>query len=252
MPRNSPVVSTNVQRQRPGNAFRVVNTHPVRVRHDPYAASVLQVLKKDRWVFVPPRACDAMAVDVASLPPREALLDPRGVPIAAEFLRRCRFVPYTEVLAVGIAAAAEDAAYAAEHGPWVFDASICVGQVCYTRSAVEHRGMLALQLPGVRMSPPTIHAYAAGRGRQLPGSRQAHTGLVHVNVRAQDVDVIVQAANQRAYYDLQGVWLAANAEAARELAAWELVMRHYRNGTPNRLPMSLVTIERARTVFQAQ
>jgi hypothetical protein len=143
-------------------------------------------------------------------------------------------------------------AYADRHGPWVFDASACVGQVYYTRSAEEHRGTLALQLPGVRMTLPTIHAYAAGRGRQLPGSRPAHTGLVHVNVRAQDVDVIVQAANQRAYYDLEGVWLAANAEAARELAAWELVMRHYRNGTPNRLPMSLVTVERARRVFQAQ
>jgi hypothetical protein len=203
-------------------------------------------------VFVPPRACDAMAVDVASLPPREALRDPRGVPTAAEFLRRCRFVPYAEVLAVGTAAAAEDAAYADRHGPWVFDASACVGQVYYTRAAAEHRGMLALQLPGVRMTLPTIHAYAAGRGRQLPGARPAHTGLVHVNVRAQDVDVIVQAANQRAYYDLQGVWLAANAEAARELAAWELVMRHYRNGTPNRLPMSLVTVERARRLFEAQ
>jgi hypothetical protein len=129
------------------------------------------------------------------------------------------------------------------------DAAIIVGQALYARPAVEHRGVLALLLPGVRMSAPTVHEHRAGSGRKLPGSRRAHTGLLHMRARDLDIEAIVEAAHQRAYYDEAGVWLAADAEAARELAAWELVMRHYRNGVPTGLAMSPITVERARTSF---
>ena len=202
-----------------------------RFRHEPYAA-------KKHWG----KASAGRALVRGSMPPASALAATGNTPQPEDYLPSCVFVSNSDLAAAARAVAEFDREFvsAVAEGR-AAAAKVVVGQTGYTACELVHRGVVVLLCPGVPMSAPTVHN---SRGRQ---GHRTHTGLLHASLPRPAVAAVQAAVHQRAYYDIDGVWLARTAEAARELAVFELVMAHYFNGVRTGRPMAPVTMELARS-----
>jgi len=206
----------------------------VRVRHEPYEHA--KRLGK---------ASAGLRLVRGSMPDASALEATGNTPQPADWLPSCVFV--TNVALAALASsdavrAVDDAFVGAARGGCVAAAKFVMGQTGYAADPLVHRGVLAELCPGVPTSAPTLHN---SKGRGAPHKK--NTGLLHASAPREAVQRVIAASHQRAYYDVEGVWLAYTAAAARELAVFELVMVHYFNGVRTGRPMAPVTVELARS-----
>jgi hypothetical protein len=188
-----------------------------------------------------PKASDAMTLVRASMPPASVLEATGHTPQPQDHLPSCVYFSDVQLKALAASAGARDAAFAAAAREGrVAAGTFVMGQTQFAADPAVHRGVLAVLRPDVATSTPTVHN---NRGR----TRRSHTGLLHASAPASDVEGLIASCHQRAYYDVGGVWIAHSAAGARELALFELVMAHYRNGVRTGRPMAPVTVERARS-----
>ena len=180
-----------------------------------------------------------------SMPAATALEATGNTPQPADWLPSCTFVTNDALAALAgsdAVRAVDEAFVGAARGGCVDAAKFVMGQTGYAANPLVHRGVLAELCPGVPTSAPTLHN---SKGRGAPHKK--NTGLLHASAPREAVQRVIAASHQRAYYDVEGVWLAYTAAAARELAVFELVMVHYFNGVRTGRPMAPVTVELARS-----
>ena len=173
-----------------------------------------------------------------SMAPASALEACGNTPQPSQHLPSCRYYSFAELTAVAVSprVSGPDMAFVEAVRAGREAGAFVMGQTQFAADPAVHRGLLAVLCPGLAMSSPTVHN---NRGR----TRRSHTGLLHASAPKESVAELVAASHQRAYYDVSGVWVAHTAAAARELALFELVMAHYRNGVRTGRPMSPVTVE---------
>lgn len=209
---------------------------PVKYRHNPrYDLSDCTATTK---------TSDFYTLERSSMPAPKFLDGCGRTPQPKENLVHCTFYPIAAVLAAANDMKAQDADFAAAMQCGAAPAITNVmGQVLFTAPEGTHRGVLAIVLPGVPMTPPTVHQAAGHDAR----NRKLNKGFLHFDVPAVDAERVL-AAHQNAYYDVDGVWIAHTPAAVRELALFEMTMRHYKNGVKTGRPMAPIVVERSRRV----